>query len=47
MPPLLLVAGLLSLWTIGGVIGVRCANNLIGWLDSGRLYGFTHFQMRE
>ena len=32
---------------IGGVLGVRCANNLIGWLDSGRLHGFTYFQVRE
>ena len=31
----------------GGVIGVRCANNLIGWLDSGRLHGFTHLQVHE
>lgn len=32
---------------IGAVVGVRCANNLIGWLDSGRLHGFTYFQVRE
>ena len=31
----------------GGVVGVRCANNLIGWLDSGRLHGFTLLQVRE
>lgn len=29
----------------GGVLGVRCTNNLIGWLDSGRLHGFTHLQV--
>ena len=39
---LLLITALL-----GGVIGVRCANNLIGWLDSGRLHGFVYLQLRE
>jgi hypothetical protein len=31
----------------GAVIGVRCSNNLIGWLDSGRLHGFTHLQVHQ
>jgi dolichol kinase len=39
---LLLVTALFS-----GVVGVRCTNNLIGWLDSGRLHGFTHLQVHE
>ncbi|MFT5826788.1 MAG: hypothetical protein ACI8ZW_002303, partial [Yoonia sp.] len=32
---------------MGGVIGVRCTNNLIGWLDSGRLYRVTQLQVQE
>ena len=31
----------------GTVIGVRCTNNLIGWIDSGRLHGFTQLQVHE
>lgn len=31
----------------GGVVGVRCTNNLIGWLDSGKLHGFTQLQVHE
>ena len=32
---------------MGGVIGVRCTNNLIGWLDSGHLHGVTPLQVHE
>lgn len=31
----------------GGTIGVLCSNNLIHFLDSGRLHGKTHLQIRE
>ncbi len=30
---------------LGGILGVRCANNLIGWLDHGKWHGITPLQV--
>jgi hypothetical protein len=38
---------LLVVALFGGVLGVRCTNNFIGWLDSGRLHGFTQLQVHQ
>ncbi len=38
---------LLQVFLFGLVMGVRSSNNLIGWLDQGRLHGMTPLQVRE
>ncbi|WP_162028611.1 MULTISPECIES: hypothetical protein [unclassified Lentimonas] len=32
---------------MGMVVGVRGTNNLVGWLDSGRLHGVTPLQVQQ
>ncbi|WP_269526647.1 hypothetical protein [Coraliomargarita parva] len=32
---------------VGLILGIRSANNLIGWLDRGELHGSTYMQVRE